>query len=82
MKTIVQRIIPNPPATLLLLASLALPMRGFAQTPPTITKPPADTFAFTGDKTSVTVTASGSTPLQYQWLLNDEAVSAANKSDL
>lgn len=72
-------LLPNATTTLLLiLIGIVSPtFRSHTQTPPEITKPPADTFAFTGEKTRVTVTASGSPPLLYQWLLNGESVPAA-----
>ncbi len=50
--------------------------------PPTILTSPTDTTVLAGNNASFTVTASGSTPLAYQWKKNGVSLSGANAATL
>jgi hypothetical protein len=50
------------------------------ETPPTITQQPQSGTAAIGGSYQLTVQASGSSPLQYQWFKNGQAISGANSS--
>lgn len=49
---------------------------------PTILTPPAAVTVLTGSNASFTVTASGTAPLNYQWLKNGVAISGATSTSL
>lgn len=49
-------------------------------TPPVITVPPQSVSVVAGNTATFTVTASGSTPLAYQWRLNGTNISGASSS--
>jgi hypothetical protein len=49
-------------------------------TPPSITTQPQDQTVPVGALARFSVTASGSVPLQYQWMLNGMAISGATSS--
>ncbi len=53
-------------------ANLSLP------TPPSFTQQPATQVVGVGASTTFTVTATGSTPMNYQWYLNGSAIGGAN----
>jgi hypothetical protein len=50
--------------------------------PPAITSPPANATILAGSNVSFTVTASGTAPLNYQWLKNGVAISGATSATL
>lgn len=50
--------------------------------PPTITAQPTSRSVTAGSSTSLSVTASGTAPLTYQWYLNDAPVAGATSSSL
>lgn len=47
---------------------------------PTILTPPASTTVTLGQPASFSVSASGSTPLTYQWLRSNQEIAGANQS--
>ena len=53
---------------------------GMSGTPPTITTQPQNQVAGVGGTATFTVTASGSVPLHYQWMLNGMAISGATSA--
>ncbi len=50
--------------------------------PPTITSQPANTLVMVGSSTHLSVTADGTAPLAYQWLLNGTNLNGASGSTL
>jgi len=50
--------------------------------PPAIVTPPANTSAVAGSNATFTVTASGSSPLTYQWFKNGVAIAGATSATL
>ena len=49
-------------------------------TPPAITNPPSNQTVYVGQAGSFSVTATGTSPLSYQWYLNGSAISGATSS--
>jgi hypothetical protein len=49
-------------------------------TPPSITEDPSDVALYDDETLTLTVTASGSGPLEYQWYKNDTAIAGATSS--
>lgn len=54
----------------------------WAQTGPTITAQPTSQFAILGSTVTLSVTATASSSVSYQWLLNNQNVPGANSSTL
>ena len=50
------------------------------KTPPSITTQPADKTVTVGQKAKFTVTATGTTPLRYQWMKNSVNIDGATKA--
>jgi Immunoglobulin domain len=49
-------------------------------TPPSITNPPSNETVYVGQTGAFSVTAAGTSPLTYQWYLNETAISGATSS--
>jgi hypothetical protein len=62
--------------------TLNLAFTGTVGTPPTISTHPASVTVNSGASASFSVTATGSDPLSYQWLLNSVAISGSTSSTL
>jgi hypothetical protein len=54
----------------------------FGQTPPAISGQPASTIALLSNSVTLKVTATGSTPLAYQWFFNNAAIPGATANQL
>jgi hypothetical protein len=53
---------------------------GMAGTPPAITVQPQDQSVAVGSSATFSVTATGSSPLRYQWMKNGAAISGATSA--
>ena len=73
---------PRVPVTLIActLAVGLLACGGMSRTPPMITTQPQSQTDGVGATATFTVAATGSMPLQYQWMLNGMAISGATSA--